>query len=101
MKTIVSLVGMKYRGTEELVASLPADEPLTIVRDPRNKFDPKAIQVWARGVHLGFLKAGPEHNAPIAAMMDRRRLKEMHAQLAITPDRWPMVEIDQPEEDIG
>lgn len=33
MKSLYALVGMKHRGTEEFVASLPQGEPLTLVRE--------------------------------------------------------------------
>lgn len=96
MKSLVALVGMKHRGTEALVASLPQGEPLTLVRDKENQFDRWAVQVWARGQHVGFIKATQVR--PIAMAMDRA-LVEMptytkEAKLAIDGGKWPMVEFD-------
>lgn len=50
-----AIVGMKHRGAEEFVKSLPPDEPLVLVREPDNKFDANAVQVWARGRHIGYI----------------------------------------------
>lgn len=95
MKHLIALVGMKHRGTEALVASLPQGEPLVLKREPDNKFDPRAVQVWARGQHVGYLKAS--QNAPIALAMDDALLDfvaEMPAKLAIDGGRWPMAEVE-------
>jgi hypothetical protein len=71
-KTLVALVGTKFRGEEmvALLASLPHGEPLTLIREATNRFDPAAVQVWARGQHLGFIKSTQVR--PIAARMDRK-----------------------------
>lgn len=102
MKSLVALVGMKHRGTEALVASLPRGEPLTLVREPTNPHDRWAVQVWARGVHVGFVKGSQVR--PIAMAMDRAAVKDpktgdvelpdIAARLAIDGGRWPMCEIE-------
>ena len=46
--------GMRYRGTEALAASLTDGEPVTLVRDANNKHDKNAVEMWARGTHVGF-----------------------------------------------
>jgi uncharacterized protein YcbX len=63
-----AIVGMKHRGAEALVASLPPDEPLTLVREADNKFDPNAVQVWARGRHVGYIPK--TQNAVLARFID-------------------------------
>ncbi len=63
-----ALVGMKHRGAEALVASLPPDEPLLLIREPGNKFDPNAVQVWARGQHVGYVPK--TQNAVLAKFID-------------------------------
>lgn len=99
--TLVALVGMKHRGTEALVASLPQGEPLTLVREPTNKYDRNAVQVWARGKHLGYIKAS--QNGAICMAMDTAAAKAnvvvtslmKSAKLAIDGGKWPMVEIGE------
>lgn len=109
MLSLIALVGTKFRGADiiRLVASLPNGEPLTLIREHGNEFDPNAVQVWARGQHVGYLKGS--QNKSIAMAMDRaQKLAEVHdnvvsisghvttpAVLRVTADRWPMVEIDE------
>ena len=79
MKAFYGLVGMKHRNAEALVASLPNGEPLTLIREPGNKYDANAVQVWARGQFIGYIgrgrKPGPKYapgneNEPIARYFD-------------------------------
>lgn len=97
-KSLVALVGTKFRGREamDMLASLPQGEPLTLVREPTNEFDPRCIQVWARGVHIGFVKK--EQNKAIAERMDAERAGSakpftVTAKLAIDGGKQPMIEI--------
>lgn len=100
-KSLVALVGMKHRGTESLVASLPQGEPLTLIRETDNKYDRFAVQVWARDAHVGYIKSTQVR--PIAMAMDRAIEMQalsrggggvLPAKLAIDGGPWPMVEID-------
>ena len=95
MKSLYALVGMRHRGTEALVASLPQGEPLTLIREPDNKFDPNAVQVWARGQHVGFIAA--KQVKPLAMAMDAATLRapQWRATLAIDGGRWPLVEVSE------
>jgi hypothetical protein len=92
-KSLFALVGMKHRGTEALVASLPQGEPLTLIREPDNKFDPNAVQVWARGLHVGYISA--KQVKPLAMAMDAAALwaPQWRATLAIDGGHWPLVEV--------
>ena len=102
-KALYALVGMKHRGTEALVASLLAGEPLTLFREPANPYDPNAIQVWAKGRHVGFIKASQARD--LARRMDIALEKERRApnldllstngKLAIDGGKWPMVEVEE------
>jgi hypothetical protein len=102
VKSLVALVGTKYRGKEmlDLLASLPSGEPLFLRRDPDNEYDPNAVQVWARGHHIGFIPKS--QNGPIAAAMDKMaagrvnvRSLEMPAKLAIDGGQQPMIELEE------
>lgn len=105
-----ALVGMKHRGTEQLVADLPPDAPLTLVREPDNKYDRNAIQVWANGRHVGFISK--DQNAVLAQFIDAMgkttaimgfdagggnaesaRGKSVDARLHKGNNTWPLVEI--------
>lgn len=94
MKTLLSLVGSKYRGPEvvALMKRLPQGEPLTLIREPTNEYDRHAIQVWARGVHIGFIAAA--ENRPFASKMDEAGTN-MSGTLRYDGSRRPAVEIDE------
>lgn len=103
MKTLVALVGTKHRGRAamDMLASLPNGEPLFLIREPTNEFDHRAVQVWARGMLIGFVKGS--QNKEISARMDSiARTVDVAvtslrtpAKLAIDGGKQPMVEIDE------
>lgn len=105
-----ALVGMKHCGAEALVASLPPDEPLTLVREPDNKFDPNAVQVWARGKRIGYVPK--TQNAVLARFIDANgktvaimgmdagggnvesaRGKSVDARLHLGSNTYPLIEV--------
>ncbi len=67
-----AMVGMKHRGAwaVDLVDALPKDEDLELVREPDNRYDRFAIQVWARGQHVAYVAAA--QNRDLAVFMDAR-----------------------------
>lgn len=92
MKAIYTIVGMKHRpGAERLVASMKTGEPLRLVRDPFNTHDRNAVEVWASGVHIGFVKGSEV--AVLAARMDRAGC-DLEGRF-VTENRWPAVEVDE------
>lgn len=95
MKSLIALVGMKHRpGMTSLVARCAAGEPLTLVRDYKNIYDRNAVMVFARGEHVGFLKA--TQNRAIADRLDALPADAViTAKLAIDGGKWPMVEIEE------
>lgn len=114
MKALYALVGMKHRGTEALVASLPQGEPLTLIREPDNRYDANAVQVWARQQHVGYVKGSQVRPLAIAMDADRDRRaaplleqaraegkvgalvpNQRPARLAIDGGKWPMVEVEE------
>ncbi len=102
MSMMLALVGMKHRGTEDLVRSLPCGEPVTLVREWLNDFDPRAIQVWAHGKHVGYIAA--KQNQNLASVMDKHGKPasgpefsegySLVAKLMIREDRWAMIEVE-------
>lgn len=105
-----AIVGMKHRDAEALVASLPPDEPITLVREADNRFDPNAVQVWARGRHVGYVPK--TQNAVLAQFIDAcgktvaimgmdegggnvqsARGKSVDARLHMGSNTYPLVEI--------
>lgn len=91
MKALYSLVGMKYRGTGPLVASLTIGEPLELRREPENPHDPNAVQIWARGQHVAYVLGNQaKHLAP---RMDAAGQTTIVGKLAA--DRTPQIEIEE------
>lgn len=99
MKTLVALVGTKYRGQEmvALLASLPQGEPLELRREVGNRYDANAVQVWARGHLIGYVPK--TQNRDLALAMDTAVLKSLPelvvaGKLAIDGGKQPLIEID-------
>ena len=63
-KAIYTLVGVKQAGALEFVASLPAGEPLELIREPFNPYDANAVAVRARGLAVGYVGRGRDPSAP-------------------------------------
>jgi hypothetical protein len=107
MRGLYTIVGMKHRGMTVFVAGLPKNEPLALVREPDNKFDPNAVQVWARGRHIGFVKGTQSRdlagwiNIRGSLNVDQALPAQLcvYGRLAVTAERWPCAEIveDAPE----
>ena len=91
MKGIYAIVGMKYRGTEALVASLFPGESITLKREKTNRFDANAVQVWARKTHVGYLPKGMA--AVLAKLMDGAGVEIAYG--SYVPDRQPLVQVDE------
>ena len=92
MTTLYALVGMKHRGTEALVGSLPEGTPLMLVREPTNAYDPNAIQVWCGDQHVGYVRK--EQARALAAFMDQEpKIERANCILHCKDGGWPLVEV--------
>ena len=92
MKAIYQIVGMRWRGTEALVAALRDGEPLRLARDPFNEHDTNAIEVWVQGTLVGFIKA--EDAVRLAARLDEKGDIEIAARF-VSANRWPHAEVEE------
>lgn len=93
MKAIYTLVGMRFRETIDYVKTLPAGKPLTLRREPDNRYDRNAVRVLDGELLIGYVKATQARN--LAFAMDRAGKAEIAGTLSVTPDRWPMIEVDE------
>jgi HIRAN domain len=64
-----SIVGQKHRGLDPYLAGTLPGVPVTMVREPKNKYDPNAVMVWIDGKHVGYIPS--KTNAPLAAFIDQ------------------------------
>ena len=93
LKTLYSIVGMQHRpGARDVIARLRVGAELKLIREPTNHYDFNAVQVWADGVHVGYIKAS--ENAPVAREMDQRNAVDMDARFVVDGSRWPQAEVD-------
>lgn len=110
MKGLYTLVGMKHWNAESMVRSLPTGEQLTLVREPTNAHDTNAVQVWARGVAVGYIgrgrAPGPKYkpgdeNVALAAHLDAQGIKPteaipgLHMHARLVPGQPPKIEVDE------
>lgn len=99
MKTLHLIVGQKHRSPEERQAlkKLPNRSALRLIREPGNKFDRNAVQVWtdvADGsppAHVGYLRAGDAE--VVAKMMDARGMTEAPAIYAGSNSDWAELDL--------
>ena len=71
MKTVFSIVGTNFRGSDaqEIVRNLKGGEPLTLKRERDNKYDPMAVAVYSGSVCIGYIPKAK--NADIARRLDK------------------------------
>jgi hypothetical protein len=94
MKALYTLVGMRFRGTVQLVAKLPVGEALDLLREPDNQHDHNAVQVWAQGQHVAYIKG--DEAAGLARWMDADETRKQYGVSGkLVAARWPQVEVEQ------
>jgi len=87
------LAGFQYHAGAELWNELRIGDVLTLVREPENPYDPKAVRVEWRGHKLGYLPR--RENAAVAAEMDRgTRVEGRIADLVVHRNPWQRVRIE-------
>lgn len=97
MKAIYTLVGMSHRSAEHYVRSLASGAELALIREPNNAFDPRAVQVWSDGRHVGYIAAA--ENRAVAARMDAMigagRASDAILKAKLVPGRPPHIEVEE------
>ena len=90
MKSIYSIVGMKFHNAELFVARLREGEYLRLKREPDNPHDPLAIAVLVGERLVGYLNATEGHT--LANEMDSYAQSEIPARLTFS-GRFPHAEV--------
>lgn len=90
MKSIYSIVGMKYHNAESFVAGLRAGEYLQLKREPDNPHDPFAIAVYVGERLVGYLKA--TEGRVLAHELDSYQQREIPARLTFL-GKYPQAEV--------
>lgn len=86
MRTIYAIVGMKHKGSDAaaLVAALKPGDDILLILEPTNQYDPRAIQVWVHGQHVGY----------VASRMNKvltEYIQNLHHQVIIPPAGRPVM----------
>lgn len=87
------LAGFQYHAGEAVWAHLRVGDPLALIREPDNPYDPRAVRVEWQGVKLGYLPRA--ENEAVAAALDRgERVEGRIAALTQHRNPWRRLRID-------
>jgi len=87
------LAGSQFHDLEALRPRLRVGAPLTLVREPENPHDPRAVRVEWQGHKLGYVPR--KENRSVAAALDRGDvLRARIARLREDPDPWRRLEFE-------
>lgn len=91
-KSLYTMVGMQFRGTEDMVRAMEPGTSLGLIREPDNPHDPNAVAVYRGQMHLAYVK-GTEARG-LAKSMDAAGQTQIEGVYKVTGERWPQVEVD-------
>lgn len=87
------LAGFHYHHAERLWSWLQVGQPLSLVREPANPHDPRAVRIDWRGWKLGYLPR--VENTAISQMMDHgKRIKARIIRLKESKNPWDRVQLE-------
>ena len=87
------LAGFQYHEGRELWPQMQVGDELTLVREPDNPYDARAVRVEWRGHKIGYVPR--RDNADVARLMDRgQRLTARIVRLAEGRDPWSRVRFE-------
>lgn len=86
------IAGFQYHHGEAVWSMLRVGQPLTLVREPTNPYDSRAVRVEWNDHKLGYVPR--QENTAVAQMLDRgERLEAMIARLEQSPNPWARVRL--------
>ncbi len=87
------LAGFQYHAGKVLWSALKVGDPVSLVREPDNPHDARAVRIEWQGQQLGYLPRA--ENEAVAAAMDRgERVEGRIAALVEHKNPWRRVRID-------
>jgi hypothetical protein len=87
------LAGFQYHAGKTLWPQMRVGDALTLVREPDNAYDAKAVRVEWQGRKIGYVPR--RENADVARLMDRGEVLEARiARLAEVRDPWSRVRFE-------
>ena len=81
-----SIVGQEHLNLDPYLTGILPGTPVTLVREPTNRFDPNAIQVWIDGKVVGYIPKAV--NAALARHIDAngRHFERLEPNPALAAD---------------
>lgn len=87
------LAGFQFHAGKAVWKSLRVGDELTLVREPDNRYDPRAVRVDWQGHKLGYVPR--RENADVARLMDRGApLAARISRLATSRNPWERVRFE-------
>jgi len=87
------LAGFQYHQGRRIWSRLSEGDPLRLVREPGNRFDPRAVALYWREHKLGYLPR--RENVTVAQMLDRgQALAARIVRLREAADPWERVRVE-------
>lgn len=87
------LAGFQFYSGKALWSEMKVGDPLTLVREPHNPYDPNAVRVEWRGEKLGYVPRAD--NADLARHLDRgTKVEARISRLAEDRNPWRRIRFD-------
>lgn len=90
---ISPVAGFQYHQGETLWPQLAAGQSVTLIREPGNRFDQRAVRIDWQGEKLGYIPA--IDNAAISQLLDRgEKLSALIVGLKKSNNPWERIEVE-------
>jgi hypothetical protein len=87
------LAGFQYHAGRTLWPQMQVGDALTLVREPANRYDPRAVRVEWQGRKIGYVPR--RENADVARMLDAGQVLQARIlRLAEVRDPWSRVRFE-------
>lgn len=87
------IAGFQYHQGEVIWTDLYQGASLRLIREPENKYDPRAVRIDFNGQKLGYIPR--IDNAAVSQLLDRgEQVKAYIANLKMSEDPWERVEVE-------
>lgn len=87
------LAGSQYYALDRLAPAMRVGDALTLIREPNNRYDRRAIRVEWQGQQLGYVPRA-ENRVVAKALDGGERLSARISRLRDDPDPWRRVEFE-------
>lgn len=90
---ISPVAGFQYHQGETLWLQLATGQSVTLIREPANRFDQRAVRIDWQGEKLGYIPA--KDNAAISQLLDRgEKLSALIVGLKKSDNPWERIEVE-------